>query len=75
MTAKRRVVITGLGVATVPRSAMPPEGHPVLVSLPLNNPEVTRTVGVIRKRGPTLSPLAERFHQLLRKVAEIEKPT
>ena len=59
-------VESGLGVATVPRSAMPPEEHPVLVSVPLNSPEVTRTVGVIRKRGHTLSPLAERFHQLLR---------
>jgi DNA-binding transcriptional LysR family regulator len=59
-------VESGLGVAAVPRLSMPQKGHPTLVSIPIIDPEVTRTVGLIRRRGRSLSPAAERMYELLR---------
>jgi DNA-binding transcriptional LysR family regulator len=55
-----------LGVAVVPRLAMPPErDHPSLVSIALVDPPVTRTVGLIRRRGRSLSPAAQQLYSLL----------
>ena len=59
-------VESGLGVAAVPRLSMPQKGHPTLVSIPITDPEVTRTVGLIRRRGRSLSPAAEHMYELLR---------
>jgi len=59
------LVEAGLGVAALPRMAMPQGAHPVLVSRPLINPVLTRTVGLIRKRSYRLSPAAQKFHDLL----------
>jgi DNA-binding transcriptional LysR family regulator len=59
------LVEAGLGVAALPRLAMPPEGHAVLVSRPLLDPVLTRTMGVIRRRTAVLSPAARQFHEML----------
>ena len=59
------LVEAGLGVAAVPRLAMPGSDHPVLVSIPLVEPTVTRTVGLIRRRGRSLSPAAQQLYDLL----------
>jgi DNA-binding transcriptional LysR family regulator len=59
------LVEAGLGVAAVPRLAMPPDGHPTLVSRPLVDPTITRTVGLIRRRGRLLSPAAQELYDLL----------
>ena len=53
------LVEAGLGVASVPSMAMPSEDHPLLVSVPLIEPEVKRIVGLIRRRGRELGPLAQ----------------
>lgn len=53
------LVEAGLGVAAVPAMAMPPGDHPVLVSVPLDEPVVTRRVGLIRRRGRALAPAAQ----------------
>ena len=53
------LVEAGMGIAAVPRLSMPPEGHPVLVSVPLVDPLITRTVGLIRRRGRALTPAAQ----------------
>jgi DNA-binding transcriptional LysR family regulator len=58
-----------LGVAAVPRLSMPGKGHPALVSVPIVEPEVTRTVGLIKRRGRSLSPAAEHVYDMLRAVA------
>jgi DNA-binding transcriptional LysR family regulator len=58
-----------LGVAAVPRLSMPRKGHPALVSVPIVEPEVTRTVGLIKRRGRSLSPAAEHLYGMLRAVA------
>jgi len=62
-------VEAGLGVAAVPRLSMPRKGHPALVSVPIVEPGVTRTVGLIKRRGRSLSPAAEHLYDMLRAVA------
>ena len=42
------MVESGLGVAAVPSLAMPAHDHSLLVSVPLEEPVVTRQVGLIR---------------------------
>lgn len=59
------LVEAGLGVAALPRLAMPRDNHPVLVSRPLIDPVLTRTMGIILRRGAKLSPAAQKFYELL----------
>lgn len=59
------LVEAGLGVAAVPRLAMPEGEHPMLTSVPLVDPTVTRNVGLIRRRGRVLSPAAQQLYDLL----------
>ena len=59
------LVEAGLGISALPRLTMPSHPHPVLVARPLVNPVLTRTMGVIRRRGTTLSPAARQFYDML----------
>jgi DNA-binding transcriptional LysR family regulator len=59
------LVQAGAGLGVVPRLAMPPDGHPTLVSVPLYQPEVARTLGLIKRRGRALSAAAQLFYDLL----------
>lgn len=64
----------GLGVVAVPALALSGNGYPRLVSRPLVEPEISRTIAVIRRRGVTLSPAALEFLVLLKKhCAAVEK--
>lgn len=56
------LVEAGLGVAAVPSLAMPGKDHPILVSVPLVDPVVTRHVGLIRRRSRQLSPAAQQLY-------------
>ncbi len=58
------LVEAGLGVAVVPLMAMPGADHPLLVSVPLIDPEVTRKVGLIKRRGRSLGPAAQQLYEL-----------
>jgi DNA-binding transcriptional LysR family regulator len=58
------LVEAGLGVAAVPAMAMPGRDHPVLVSVPLDSPVVTRQMGLIRRAGRTLAPAAQQLYEL-----------
>lgn len=60
------LVEAGLGVAAVPRLAVPTGQHPVLAVRPLVEPVVTRVIGIIRRHGATLSPAAQQFHNILK---------
>ena len=61
------LVEAGLGVAAVPSMAMPGADHPLLVSVPLDGPVVTRRVGLIRRKGRTLSPAAQQLYGFVRR--------
>ena len=58
------LVEAGLGVAVVPAMAMPGPNHPLLVSVPLTEPTVSRHVGLIKRRTSILSPAAQQFYEL-----------
>jgi DNA-binding transcriptional LysR family regulator len=62
------LVEAGLGVAVVPSLAMPTSNHPLLVSLPLIEPTVTRKIGLIRRRKRTLTPAAQQLFDLFDEV-------
>lgn len=59
VTAMLGLVEAGLGVAAVPAMAMPGADHPQLVSVPLDTPVVTRSMGLIRRGGRPLPPAAQ----------------
>ena len=60
------MVAAGLGLAGVPRLALPPT-HPDLAAVPLKDPTVSRVLGIVRRRGGTLRAPAQAFHDHLHK--------
>lgn len=68
VTTTLGLVEAGLGVAAVPAMAMPGPDHPVLASVPLVEPVVSRKVGLIRRRGRSLSPAAQQLYDLFGEV-------
>lgn len=61
------LVRAGLGLAIVPRLAVNPEDASGIAILPLRNPNISRTLGVVARRGVPLSPAADTLLGLLRK--------
>jgi len=53
------MVIAGLGLTVVPRLAIDVAGTPGVAAIPLHNPGVARTLGIVQKRGTALSAPAE----------------
>lgn len=61
------MVEAGLGIAAVPLLAMPrPSAHSTLRSIPLEAPQVSRTLGLIRRRGRVLSHAAEQLYGMIK---------
>ena len=54
----------GLAVGIVPRLTLPGAAGNV-VGVPLESPEITRTIGLVRRSGRSLSPAAEAFARAL----------
>lgn len=65
VTTMLGLVEAGLGVAAVPSIAMPGRDHPLLVSVPLVDPIVTRKVGLIRRKSRSLTPAAQQLYEFL----------
>lgn len=65
VTTMLGLVEAGLGVAAVPSLAMPQYEHPLLMSLPLGEPEVTRGIGLIKRKGRQLSPEAQQIYDFV----------
>jgi DNA-binding transcriptional LysR family regulator len=59
------LVEAGLGVAVLPKLATPAAEHPLIRTIPLLQPEVSRTIGVVRRHGAPLSPAAAQFYEML----------
>jgi len=55
-------VEAGLGVAAVPEMAMPPAGQGSIVRVPLVEPALSRSVGLIRRVGRGLPPAAQQLY-------------
>lgn len=62
------LVEAGLGIAVLPRLATPAADHPIIRTVRLADPEVSRTIGIVRRRGATLSPHANQFLRILLEV-------
>lgn len=59
------LVEAGLGVSVLPKLATPRREHPLIATVSLVDPIVTRTIGVVERRGARLSPSASRFRDML----------
>ncbi len=59
------LIESGLGVAVLPRLATPSPGHPIIRRIRLTDPEVSRTIGVVRRRSTSLSPAANQLLNML----------
>jgi DNA-binding transcriptional LysR family regulator len=59
------LVEAGMGIAAVPGLAMPAADHPVLAGIPLYDPVIVRRMGLIVRKGRSLTPAAERLYELM----------
>jgi DNA-binding transcriptional LysR family regulator len=66
------LVEAGLGITVVPRSALTPDLRQRLAIKALGEPQVSRTISVLRHRGLTLSPAAKQFRLALRRMAPLD---
>lgn len=60
------LVTRGVGISLLPTIAWPEPDHDELVAIPLRGPMVTREIGLVRKRGRTLSTAAQTLFGMLR---------
>ncbi|MCT4701928.1 LysR family transcriptional regulator [Enterobacteriaceae bacterium H20N1] len=65
VTTMMGMVEAGLGIAAVPSMALPDSGHPLLVRKPLTEPVVKRQVGLIKRAGTALSPVAAELEKTI----------
>ena len=65
LSAAIGLVSAGVGVAILPASSMIAEAHPELRQIPLVDPVIKRSIGLIRRRATSLSPAAQALHGLL----------
>lgn len=59
------LVEAGLGIAAVPAMALPMGEHATLTKVPLIEPQVMRSVGLIKRQGRALSPAALELERLI----------
>lgn len=59
------LVEAGLAISVLPKLATPQTEHPVISTVRLTHPVVSRTIGVVERVGARLTPAAARFRQLL----------
>jgi DNA-binding transcriptional LysR family regulator len=59
------LVSAGLGVAVLPKLAVAKSNHPTLVSIALTDPVISRTLGLIFRKGYRLHPAAQVVFDLL----------
>lgn len=59
------LVVAGIGIGVVPRMALPPESHDGLSAVPLIEPRVSRTLGLISRRGRPLPAAAQLLYDML----------
>lgn len=62
------LIEAGLGIAAVPSIALPMTPHPILASIALVEPQVRRKMGLLKRRGRTLTPAALEMERLIREL-------
>jgi DNA-binding transcriptional LysR family regulator len=65
LTTSLGLVERGLGLSVLPKLATPYGDHPIIVTKPISDPVIKRTIGIIERRSGRLSPAAQRFRDLL----------
>ncbi|WP_187499754.1 LysR family transcriptional regulator [Pantoea agglomerans] len=65
VTTMLGMVEAGLGIAAAPAMSMPGYDHALLMAVPLTDPQVKRTVGLLRKNGRSLSHIAGELENLI----------
>jgi DNA-binding transcriptional LysR family regulator len=63
----------GVGLTVVPRLSVNRSAHPEMAAVPLRNPGIVRTLGVLSRRGVALTPPAEVLADMLRRHLKAEK--
>lgn len=71
LTTSVGLVEAGLGIAVVPRSALPLGAHPGMEVRPLIEPAVSRTLGLFRRRNERLSAVAHQFLMTTRRTTRL----
>jgi len=59
------LVEAGIGVSIIPRLARPFAPHPTIAVVPVRDPVIRRTIGVVERRAGQLSHAASAFRQML----------
>jgi DNA-binding transcriptional LysR family regulator len=60
------MVRAGLGVAAVPGLAFAGDTYPDLAGIALHGPRISRTMGLIKRKGSQLHPVAAALMDMLR---------
>ena len=68
------LVAAGLGVAAIPGLALPSTAHPDVHSLRLDKPTISRTLGLIAKKGVRLQTAAKALYEQLLSAGKISPP-
>lgn len=71
LTSSLGLVEAGLGISVVPLSALPETPDARLAIRPLRGPEVTRTLGLLRRRAIPLGAVAQQFRRAVRQLAPV----
>jgi DNA-binding transcriptional LysR family regulator len=59
------LVEAGVGISIIPRLSRPLEDHPLIAVVPIYDPVVKRTVGIVERRGRQLSRAAATLRELI----------
>lgn len=59
------LVEAGMGMSVIPRLSRPLEKHPLIAVVPIYDPVVCRTVGIVERRGGQLSRAAAKLRELI----------
>lgn len=65
LTTSLGLVEQGLGLSVLPHLAAPPADHPTIMTRPLRDPEIVRTIGLVERRAGWLAPVARMFRGML----------
>ncbi|MDU5947287.1 MAG: LysR substrate-binding domain-containing protein, partial [Paenibacillus macerans] len=69
LDAIKGLVSAGLGLTLLPEIALSEQIPPTIVTVPINEPQVTRDVGVIVPAGREMAPTEKLFYEFLKELS------